>query len=213
MNKSTTLPIPRRGDEKRYSLNQLISTLSVVIFVTFILGTIFGLKVGSHPSRSVITSKAVQTPEASTQLPERIIPSYEERTRSSPEKEAAWDRAMAARRAELGNQGTKFRMTEDNHQKTSTKSSEPHLVEGEIGLWEDSNVSSLTHYVQLVKVSSNKIGIRKYFSDGSNSSEEWDWSGSTIPFPHSPGDYYKLDDGQLSCWDAEGFIFKLKKLR
>jgi len=117
MNKSTTLPIPRKGDEKRYSLNQIIGTLTVAIFATFICGTIFGLKIGSHPNRSVISSEAVQIPEASTQSPERIIPSYEDRTRSSPEKEAAWDRAMAARRAELGNQRDSYgtRTTEDSY--------------------------------------------------------------------------------------------------
>lgn len=48
MKRSTPPPIPRQGDMKRYSLNQVIGALAVAIFVTFIMGTIFGLKVGSR---------------------------------------------------------------------------------------------------------------------------------------------------------------------
>jgi hypothetical protein len=56
MKKSTPPPIPRRGDTKRYSLNQVIGALVVAIFVTFIFGTIFGLKIGSRPNRAATSA-------------------------------------------------------------------------------------------------------------------------------------------------------------
>jgi hypothetical protein len=51
MKRSTPPPIPRRGDEKRYSLNQLAGILAVSIVVTFIIGIIFGLKINSGARR------------------------------------------------------------------------------------------------------------------------------------------------------------------
>ena len=101
MKRSTPPPIPRRGDEKRYSLNQVIGALVIAIFVTFIFGIIFGLKINSGARRVVDatqdSSREVSGYHGSYSSPEisRPSPSVPPRREYRLEAEAAvnvWER-------------------------------------------------------------------------------------------------------------------------
>jgi hypothetical protein len=97
--------------------------------------------------------------------------------------------------------------------KPTPESPPPPILTGELGLWLDNYSPPLLYYVQLVPVKSDQVEVIETFMDGGVRKEVYRWNGSEAHSGNSDGDYYKFKDGSLSCWDNEGYIYSLEKLR
>lgn len=74
MKRSTQTRIPRRGNVKQYSFNQVISAVTIGIFASLIFGTVLGLKLGSSSQRNAKVRNVRQEKEQLSMTPHAYTP-------------------------------------------------------------------------------------------------------------------------------------------